>query len=63
MTNKAIFSSFFFFFWGGGGIEKAESCQENLWKEIQLKGSYRQKQTQEQNEKEWASSAGLYQRL
>ena len=23
--------------------EKAESCRENLWNEIQLKGSYRQK--------------------
>ena len=29
--------------------EKAESCRENLWNEIQLKGLYRQKQTQEQN--------------
>ena len=32
--------------------EKAESCQENLWNEIQLKGPQRQKQTQEQNKKE-----------
>ena len=39
--------------------EKAESCQENLWNEIQLKG---QKRTQEQNKKEWASSVGLCQR-
>ena len=39
--------------------EKAESCRENLWNEIQLKGPYRQKQTQEQNKKEWASLAGL----
>ena len=38
--------------------EKVESCQENLWNEIQLKGPQRQKQTQEQNKKEWASSAG-----
>ena len=30
--------------------------------EIQLKGPYRQKQTQEQNKKEWASSVGLCQR-
>ena len=42
--------------------EKAESCRENLWNEVQLKGPHRQKQTQEQNEKEWASSAGLCQR-
>ena len=43
--------------------EKAESCRENLWKEIQLKGPQRQKQTQEQNKKkkEWASSVGLCQ--
>ena len=31
--------------------EKAESGCDNLWKEIQLKGQYRQKQTQEQNKK------------
>ena len=31
--------------------KKAESCRENLWNEIQLKGPERQKQTQEQNEK------------
>ena len=40
---------------------KAESCRKNLWNEILLKGPYRQKQTQEQNKKEWASSVGLCQ--
>ena len=30
---------------------KAESCRENIWNEIQLKGPLRQKQTQEQNNK------------
>ena len=35
--------------------EKTESCRENLWNEIQLKGPQRQKQTQEQNKKECAS--------
>ena len=35
--------------------EKAQSCWENLWNEIQLKGQERQKKTQEQNKKEWAS--------
>ena len=39
--------------------EKVESCRESLWNEIQLKGPSRQKQTQEQNKKEWARSAGL----
>ena len=39
--------------------EKEESCRQNLLNKIQLKGSYRQKQTQSQNEKEWASSAGF----
>ena len=39
--------------------EKAESCRENFWSGIQLKGSLRQKQTQEQNKKEWESSVGL----
>ena len=39
--------------------EKAESCRGNLWNETQLKGLLRQKQTQEQKEKEWASSFGL----
>ena len=42
--------------------EKVESCQENLWNEIQLKGPQRQKQTQEQNKKEWASWVSLYQK-
>ena len=32
--------------------EKAKSCRENSWNEIQLKGPSRQKQTREQNEKE-----------
>ena len=32
--------------------EKTESCKENLWSEIQLKGPQRQTQTQEQNKKE-----------
>ena len=41
--------------------EKTESCRENLWNEIQLKGPQRQKQTQEQNKKEWASLVGLCQ--
>ena len=31
--------------------EKAESCQENSWNKIQLKGPKRQKLTQEQNKK------------
>ena len=31
--------------------EKVESCGENLWNEIQLKGLERQKQTQEQNKR------------
>ena len=31
--------------------EKAESCWENSWNEIQLKGPQRQKQTQEQKKK------------
>ena len=42
--------------------EKAESCRENLWNEIQLKGPQRQKQTQEQDKREWASSVGLCQK-
>ena len=37
--------------------EKTKSCWENSWNEIQLKGPERQKQTQEQNKKEWASSS------
>ena len=36
--------------------EKAEICQENLWKEIQLNGPQIQKETQEHNKMEWASS-------
>ena len=39
--------------------EKTEICWESLWNEIQLKGPQRQKKTQEQNKKEWASSVGL----
>ena len=35
--------------------EKAKSCRENLWNGIELKGPLRQKQTQEQNKKEWES--------
>ena len=31
--------------------EKSESCREDLWNEIQLKGPLRQKQTQEQTER------------
>ena len=42
--------------------EQAQSFGENLWHEIYLKGPQRQKQTQEQNKTEWASSAGLCQR-
>ena len=41
--------------------EKTERYRENLWNEIQLKEPYRQKETQEQNKKEWASSVGLCQ--
>ena len=43
--------------------EKAESCRENLWNRIRLKGSERQKQTQRQTKKERASPAGLSQKL
>ena len=32
-----------------GQSEKAESCRENLWNEIEVKGPWRQKQTREQN--------------
>ena len=39
--------------------EPKESCRENLWNEIQLKGPQRQKLTPEQNKKEWASLVGL----
>ena len=42
--------------------EEAGSRRENLWNETQLKGPCRQKQTQEQNKKGWASSVGLRQR-
>ena len=42
--------------------QEAESCRENLRTEIQLKRPQRQKQTQEQNKKEWVSSVGLCQR-
>ena len=38
---------------------KGESCRENFWNEIQLKGPQRQEQTQEHNVKEWTSSVGL----
>ena len=41
--------------------EKAECHRENLSNDMQLKGPSRQKQTQEQNKKEWASSVGLCQ--
>ena len=42
--------------------EKAESCRENLWNEIQSKGPKRQKETQEQSKKEWESLVALCQR-
>ena len=38
--------------------EKTETCWENLWNEIQVKGPWRQ-MIQEQNWKEWASSVGF----
>ena len=41
--------------------QKTESCQENWWDKIQLKVPNRQKQTQEQNKKTWASLVGLSQ--
>ena len=41
--------------------EKTESWRENLWNEIKLIGPQREKQTQEQNNKEWASLVGLCQ--
>ena len=40
--------------------QKTESCRANLWNEMQLKGPFRQKQTQEQNKKEWASLVGWF---
>ena len=33
--------------------EKMESCRENSWSEMKLKGPSRQKQTLEQNKKSW----------
>ena len=42
--------------------EKTESCRENLQNQIQLKGPQGQKQTQEQNKKEWVSWIGLCQK-
>ena len=42
--------------------EKVENCREKFSNEIQLKRPHRQKQAQEQNKKEWASSVGLCQR-
>ena len=36
----------------GKQSEKTKSCRENLWNEIQSKGSQRQKYIQEQNKKE-----------
>ena len=42
--------------------EKAENCWDNFCNETHLKGPQRQKQTQEQSKKEWASSAGLCQK-
>ena len=38
--------------------EKAANCRQNLRNERQLKGPQRQRQTQEQNKREWASSVG-----
>ena len=38
---------------------KTGSSRENLWNGIQLKGPLRQKQTREQNKKEWASSVTI----
>ena len=38
---------------------RKQSYRETLWNEIQLKGPKTQKQTQEQNKQEWASSVGL----
>ena len=39
--------------------EKAESNLESLWNEIQLKGPQREKQTEEENKKEWEGSVGF----
>ena len=38
--------------------QKTESCRENWWDEIQLKGPHKQKQTQEQREKEGGKRLG-----
>ena len=38
--------------------KKAESCRENLWNKIQLKGPQTEID-QEQNKKEWEGSVGL----
>ena len=43
----------------GEQSEKAGSCRENLWNEIQLKGPKRQKTTQEQNKKKRSRQARL----
>ena len=40
--------------------ERVESCRENLWNEIQLKGPKRQKQTQEQNNKKKVGKLGWF---
>ena len=40
--------------------EKAESCRENLWNEMQL-GHINRNNTQKQNKKEWVSSVDLCQ--
>ena len=42
--------------------EKTDSCRENLWNEIQLKGPQRLQQAQKQNKMEWASLVSLCQR-
>ena len=41
--------------------QKTESSRKNLWNKIHSKRPKRQKQTQEQYKKEWASSVGLFQ--
>ena len=40
--------------------EKAESCRENLWNEIQLNEPWRQKQKQEQNKKRSGQAQLVY---
>ena len=42
--------------------EKTKNCRENLWNEIRSKGPQRQKRTQKQNVKGWASSVDFCQR-